>query len=67
MPPSPGNCRSSRAVRMMPAIVGGTSFAASQTCAKRNHSRGSLRELVQARIGAAEVEHVDQDAGVARD
>ena len=47
MPPSPGNCRSSRAVRMMPAIVGGTSFAASQTWAKRNHSRGSLRELVR--------------------
>ena len=42
IPPSPGNWRSSRAVWMMPAIVGGTSLAASQTWAKRNHSRGSL-------------------------
>ena len=25
---------------VLPAIVGGTSWAASQTCAKRNHSRG---------------------------
>ena len=41
--PSPGKCRSSRAVRMMPAIVGGTCCSASQTWAKRNHSRGSLR------------------------
>ena len=64
MPPSPGNCRSSRAVWMMPAIVGGTSLAASQTCAKRNHSRGQLRELVDARIRAPEVQHVDEDAGV---
>jgi hypothetical protein len=65
MPPSPGNCRSSRAVWMMPAIVGGTSFAASQTCTKRNHSRGSAASSVDARVGAAEVEHVDEHSRVA--
>ena len=65
IPPSPGNSRSSRAVWMMPASVGGISFARVAHVGEAEPFARQRGELVEARVGAAEVQHVDQDAGVA--
>ena len=64
MPPSPGNSRSARAVWMTPSTVVGFSPRGVTDVREAEPPARKCLQHVAARIGAVEVQRVDEDAGI---